>query len=55
MYGGDWPFALLAASSYTQIWSGLRATLDGLSPSDLEHVLCGTARRTYHLPSLPPG
>jgi L-fuconolactonase len=55
MYGGDWPFALLAASSYTQIWSGLRATLDGLSPGELDHVLHDTARRTYHLPSMPRG
>ena len=50
MYGGDWPFALLAAESYTQIWHGLRDCLDGLSPTDLQHVLSGTARRSYGLP-----
>jgi predicted TIM-barrel fold metal-dependent hydrolase len=32
MYGGDWPFALLAADSYTQIWDGIRDCLDGQDP-----------------------
>jgi L-fuconolactonase len=49
MYGGDWPFALLAASSYTQIWEALRGTLDALSNDELDHVLGGTALRTYGL------
>ncbi len=51
MYGGDWPFALLAASSYTQIWQGLRPTLDQLSTDEREQVLSTTARRTYRLPT----
>lgn len=49
MYGGDWPFALLAADSYTQIWLGLRPTLDALSEAERDDVLAGTARRTYQL------
>jgi hypothetical protein len=44
MYGGDWPFALLAADSYTQIWVGIRDCLDGLDPEALWAVLGGTAR-----------
>jgi len=51
MYGGDWPFALLAAESYTQVWEGLRPTLDDLSESEREQVLAETARRIYRLPS----
>ena len=50
MYGGDWPFALLAADSYTQIWAGIRGCLDGLDPAALWAVLGGTARRVYGLP-----
>jgi L-fuconolactonase len=49
MYGGDWPFALLAADSYTQIWAGIRDCLDGLDPAALWSVLGGTARRVYSL------
>lgn len=49
MYGGDWPFALLAASSYTQIWEGLHPTLAQLSVDEREQVLSTTARRTYRL------
>lgn len=49
MYGGDWPFALLAAASYTEIWRDLRACLDGLDRSDRHAVLAGTAHRTYRL------
>ena len=30
MYGGDWPFALLAADSYTEIWHELRGSIDQL-------------------------
>jgi hypothetical protein len=50
-YGGDWPFALLAADSYTQIWVGIRDCLDGLDPEALWAVLGGTARRVYGLPA----
>lgn len=49
MYGGDWPFALLAAHSYTEIWRDLRACLDGLDDADRHEVLAGTAQRTYRL------
>jgi Amidohydrolase len=51
MYGGDWPFALLAAGSYTQIWAGIRVCLDRLDPEALWAVLGGTARRVYGLPA----
>ena len=51
MYGGDWPFALLAADSYTQIWAGIRDCLDGLDAAALWAVLGGTARRVYGLPA----
>lgn len=49
LYGGDWPFALLAAESYSQVWHGVRDCLDRLPAADLEQVLCGTARRAYRL------
>jgi L-fuconolactonase len=52
MYGGDWPFALLAANSYTEIWRDLRACLDGLDHTDRGAVLAGTAQRVYRL-SIP--
>jgi L-fuconolactonase len=58
MYGGDWPFALLCAASYAEVWDGLSATLDGLSNDEREHVLSATAHRTYRLgapPSEPSG
>jgi L-fuconolactonase len=51
LYGGDWPFALLAADSYTQIWAGIRGCLDGLNPEQLRAVLGDTARRVYGLPA----
>ena len=50
MYGGDWPFALLAADSYTEIWRDLRACLDDLDAAGRHAVLAGTAQRTYRLP-----
>jgi L-fuconolactonase len=49
MYGGDWPFALLAATSYTRIWSTLRGCLNHLDAAALEAVLARTARRVYGL------
>lgn len=49
MYGGGWPFALLATNSYTQIWAGIRDCLDGLDPAALRAVLGGAARRVYGL------
>jgi L-fuconolactonase len=49
MYGGDWPFALLAADSYAGIWRDLRACLDGLDAVDRHEVLAGTAQRVYRL------
>ena len=52
MYGGDWPFALLATDSYTEIWRDLRGCLDGLDDTDRAAVLAGTAQRVYRL-SIP--
>lgn len=49
MYGGDWPFALLAAASYRMIWEPLRTCLDMLDPQERDHVLGGVARSTYRL------
>lgn len=49
MYGGDWPFALLAADSYTEIARDLLACLDGLDGVDRHAVLAGTAQRVYRL------
>jgi L-fuconolactonase len=49
MYGGDWPFALLAADSYTDIWHTLRACLDRLDDAARHAVLAGTAQRAYRL------
>jgi L-fuconolactonase len=49
MYGGDWPFALLAASSYDEVWRDLRECLDELDDADLGAVLAGTAQRVYGL------
>ncbi|MGD9704655.1 MAG: amidohydrolase [Acidimicrobiia bacterium] len=54
MYGGDWPFALLAADSYTEIWRDLRACLDGLDHADRQSVLAGTAVRVYGLHDRSP-
>jgi L-fuconolactonase len=51
MYGGDWPFALLAATSYTEIWSDLRGCLEQLDPPAQRAVLATTARRIYRLPA----
>ena len=49
MYGGDWPFALLAADSYTHIWEPLRRCLDHLDDAAIRAVLVDTARRIYRL------
>ena len=49
MYGGDWPFALLAADSYTEVWRNLRACLDVLDRADRHSVLAHTAQRVYRL------
>lgn len=49
MYGGDWPFALLNATSYAQINDGLMRTLDDLSDDERAAILGETARRVYRL------
>ncbi len=50
MLGSDWPYALLAGESYTQVWRGLRRTVDQLPERDRDLVLGGTANRVYRLP-----
>ena len=49
MYGGDWPFASLAATSYAQVWNGIRGTIESLAEEDQRAVLADTARRVYGL------
>jgi L-fuconolactonase len=58
MYGGDWPFARLAATTYRQVWDGLHGTIESLGTEDRRAVLGETARRVYGLagsgvPSVP--
>jgi L-fuconolactonase len=55
MYGGDWPFALLAAETYGEIWTPLRRSLDALGDDDLDAVLGLTARHAYKLSDQIPG
>jgi predicted TIM-barrel fold metal-dependent hydrolase len=55
MYGGDWPFALLGAHSYQQVWDGINGTLGALGRADRHAVLAGTARRVYALEDLGRG
>jgi L-fuconolactonase len=49
LYGGDWPFALLAAESYAEVHADLVKTLAHLEPSDREEILGRTAARIYQL------
>jgi L-fuconolactonase len=51
MYGGDWPFARLAARSYEEVWNGLWGTLTALPETDRRSILGDTARRVYRLPA----
>lgn len=61
MYGGDWPFALLAADDYAQIWNGIDGCLGELEPAERAAVLHDNAVAAYGLqtdPTLtapPPG
>jgi len=49
LYGGDWPFALLAADDYTQIWNGIHDCLGDLSHAERTGVLHDNAVATYGL------
>jgi L-fuconolactonase len=49
MYGGDWPFALLSADSYGEIWHELSGSIDHLDAASRSAVLSGTAERVYRL------
>ena len=54
MYGGDWPFALLSADSYTEIWHELRGSIDQLEAASRWAVLSGNAQRVYRLTTPVP-
>ena len=49
MYGGDWPFALLASRNYRQVWDGIQGTIASLEREDRRALLGDTARRVYGL------
>jgi L-fuconolactonase len=50
IYGGDWPFALLAAHDYVQIWRGIDGCLGDLTAAERAAVLHDNAVATYRLP-----
>jgi L-fuconolactonase len=52
LYGGDWPFALLAADDYAAIWSGINECLDDLTEVERTAVLHNNAVAVYELPGL---
>jgi len=49
MVGGDWPFALLQARSYSQVWEAVRQTLELLNDVEREAIFGGTATTVYGL------
>ena len=49
MVGGDWPFALLQARSYSQVWEAVRQTLELLNDVEREAIFGGTATTVYRL------
>jgi L-fuconolactonase len=49
MAGGDWPFALLAASGYAHVWRGVTDTLAALPAHDRAAIRGGNAAAIYHL------
>lgn len=49
MVGGDWPFALLQARSYSQVWEAVRQTLEHLNDVEREAIFGGTATTVYRL------
>jgi L-fuconolactonase len=53
MFGSDWPVCLLAAAGYGEVLDTARELITGLSPTEQEAVLGGTAARVYGLE--PPG
>ncbi len=48
LYGSDWPVSTVA-TEYAETYSASAALLDGLSHSERDAVLGGTARRVYRL------
>ena len=53
LYGGDWPFALLAADDYAQIWQGITGCLSDLSAAARTAILHDNAVATYGLADEP--
>lgn len=49
MAGGDWPFALLQARSYSQVWEAIRRTLEPLNDDERQAIFGGTAVTVYRL------
>lgn len=49
MFGGDWPFALLNATSYAHVAGGLLEAIASWTEYEREAVLSSTARRVYRL------
>ena len=49
MYGGDWPFTLLASRNYRQVWDGIQGSIEVLDGEDRRALLGDTARRVYGL------
>ncbi|MET0992259.1 MAG: amidohydrolase family protein [Lacisediminihabitans sp.] len=48
MLGSDWPVSLLNGD-FASVWTGLRESIAGLSPSEQDSILYGTAERVYRL------
>jgi L-fuconolactonase len=49
MAASNWPVILLGGS-YAEVWAGITELVRGLSPSERQLVLGGTAERVYRLP-----
>jgi L-fuconolactonase len=49
MFGSDWPVSL-TVGSYAQVVANVRSALDGLSQTERDAVLGGTAARVYRVP-----
>ena len=54
MAGSDWPTSLDAHGTWDEVWSGLRATLQGLDEAAVACVMGRTSVETYGIPPLVP-
>ena len=50
LFGGDWPFAALAADSYAHVVDALMHTIAALTDAERTSILSGNARRVYGRP-----